>query len=129
MIKGAVVNILLAVSGITDVVGTNVWPTLAPQETDFPFIVVKGLNLIPMKIKGRASPNDDHRFQVDVYCKTISQVNTLFTLIRENLDQYSGTVNGLVIDRIVFEGSEDSEFDDKVEIHATSLEFNARIIN
>jgi hypothetical protein len=128
MIKNAVYNILINDSTITDYVGTKVFPVLAPQDTDYPFITIIKNNTLPTDIKSAVSPTDEVFFQVDIYAAKEIKCQGIAAQVRTLLDQYSGTIASVQIDRIVFRDEQDSDFDIDLDIFGKSQEYKARII-
>ncbi len=128
MIKNAIYSILINDVTLTGIIGNSIFPVVASQETDWPFIVIINNSTTPTDVKGAVSTNDDFSFQVDVYSKSQDECQTIAARIRTLLDQYSGTTGGLVIGNITFRDDADGEFDFDVEVFAKSLEYRARIV-
>ena len=128
MIKNAVTTILLADGTLTGIVGTNVFPALAPQTTSYPFITVVNNATTPLKLKGSASTNDLYSFEVNIFAETENECQTIANRVRVLIDQYSGTSGGVVVQLITFEDELDDSFVIDREIYARSQEYRARNI-
>lgn len=127
MIKNAVYNILVNDSTIIDYVGTNIFPVIAPQDTDYPFITIVKNSTLPTDIKAATSPTDEVFFQVDIYATKEITCQAIASRVRTLLDQYSGTIASVVVDRITFRDEQDSDFDIDIDVFAKSQEYKARI--
>ena len=129
MIKNAVYNILINDATLEAIVGTKIYPIMAPQETEWPFIVIQKNSVEPTDIKGAVSTDDVQNFQVDCYARTEREVQTISARIRVLLDQYSGTVSSINVQNIVFENETDGDFNYASEVFAKSQDYRARIKN
>lgn len=127
MIKNAVYNILVNDATITSYVGTSIFPVLAPQGTDYPFITIIKNSTLPTDIKAATSPTDTVFFQVDIYAEKEITCQAIASRVRTLLDQYTGTTASVNIDRITFQDEQDSDFDIELDIFAKSQEYKARI--
>ncbi len=128
MIKNAIYNILINDTTLTGIVGNNIFPVIAPQETDWPFIVIINNSTTPVDVKNEVSTNDLFSFQVDMYSKNDEECQTIAARIRLLIDQYTGTSADINVRNIVFRDEQDGEFDFEVEVFAKSQEYSARII-
>jgi hypothetical protein len=109
-------------------VGNNIYPVIAPQGTDWPFVVVQVIEVTPTEFKDGVSTNDEYFFQVDIYAQTENEAQTVAARVRTLIDNYSGTVLGLNISTIRFKGSADSDFDIDLDIFGKSQEYRGVII-
>ena len=66
---------------------------------------------VPNNTKNGVSEYDYVTVQINVYDTGYADLQTLVGLIRTALDYVSGTYNGVVVDKIFFEGGSDA-FDD-----------------
>ena len=128
LIKNLVTYILKNDATMTSLVGNNIYPIIAPQGTDWPFVVVSTIDVTPSDFKDGVSTNDEYLFQVDIYAQTESECQTIASRVRTLLDDYTGTANSVQVSRIRFRGSEDSDFDIDLEIFAKSQEYRGLVI-
>ncbi len=95
-------GILSATAGVTSLVSTRIYPDMAPQNATFPYIVFQKLSTQPTDTKEGASPLDKILVQIDCYSGSYDTSHTIAAAIRTALDRYSGTINGHVVDKIIF---------------------------
>jgi len=93
---------LSATSAVTALVSTRIYPDMAPQNATFPYIVFQKLNTSPTDTKEGVSPLDKLLVQVDCYSNNYDNAHALAAAVRTALDRYAGTINGHVVDKIIF---------------------------
>lgn len=93
---------LSAVSGVTSLVSTRIYPDMAPQNAAFPYVVFQKLSTSPTDTKEGVSKLDKLLVQVDCYSNNYDNAHALAAAVRTALDRYAGTVNGHVVDKIIF---------------------------
>jgi len=120
MLGNAIYNILSNASGVTNLVGTDIFPVQAPKNTNAPFVVYRINNTEPTQQKDGASPIDQEQVQVDTYAKTYTGAHSIATAIRSALDDYSGTAASIVIRHIWFEDQDDGDFTEDLGFYAIS---------
>ena len=106
LITKYIIDLLEANTGLTTLVGTNIYPIDAKQGTTFPFIVVKRTNIDTQYSKdGRVS--DTVGFSVIVVAESYIDSVTIAQLVRQTLELYRGVVdatNDVSIKYITFTG-------------------------
>lgn len=86
MIVETVVQILLATTEVSDLVGRRVFPKQLPDATDYPAIVVTKVSGLPSYANGEESGLDNARLQIDCYSdKGESASVALRTAVRHRL--------------------------------------------
>lgn len=95
-------GVLSATAGVTALVSTRIYPDMAPQNVTFPYIVFQKLQTQPTDTKEGVSKLDKILVQVDCYSNNYDNAHSLAAAIRTALDRYTGTINGHVVDRIIF---------------------------
>ena len=90
----AVYGILNANSGVTDLVGTRIFPEIAEQEAATPFIVYQLLSVDPEDTHDGPSKLDEVRFEFLCYADTYDTAADVGVKVRAALDRVSGTYNG-----------------------------------
>ena len=95
-------GVLSAASGVTALVSTRIYPDMAPQNDTFPYIVFQKLQTKPTDTKEGVSKLDKILVQVDCYSNNYDNAHSLAAAVRTALDRYTGTINGHVVDRIIF---------------------------
>jgi len=122
----AIYNILSNEAGVTDIVGTKIYPVVAPQQTETPFIVYSVVSSIPTNTKDRISEIDTMRVQVDCYEKTYTLAEALSSAVRLALDNATGTKNGVLIDGLAYENEQDFIEEDN-DYFRKSIDFFVRV--
>ena len=126
----AIYNILSTTQAL-QVVGTRIFPNVAPQTTQLPFIIYDLTGVTPTPTKENASTLDINDFTVSVYAETYSQAELLAVEVRSALD-YTGyeTIDAVLIQSINFISYNDI-FDDtsgNAGIYRKALDFELRQI-
>ena len=125
MIQGIVQNLLddPTVSGL---VGTKVFPVVAPQGVKKPYITARIIGNDPNSNKDAPSTLDDERFQIVSYAEKYTQVDAIDNAVRACTDNASGEVEGIKFDRIYFETHEDL-FDQEDQAYIRNSKYRAMI--
>ena len=97
-----------AIYSLISAVEANVYPVSIPQGVKGNKVVYNIISNVPTNIKNRVSAVDQYRVQISCYTNKYNTVCTLAQSIRTALDNYSGTVAGVLIDRIRFENQMDT---------------------
>ena len=71
------------------------------------WLIYQMISCVPLATKNSVSTLDQYRFQIDCYARSYSDADTLAASVRSALDNYYGTKEGVVIDRIRFDGQYD----------------------
>lgn len=96
-----------AIKSILSDVTSNVAGSRAPYSQGSKWVVYHMISDLPTPTKDSVSTFDTYRFQLDCYGRTYSDADTLAASVKSALDGYSGTVESVVIDHIVFDGEYD----------------------
>uniref|UniRef100_A0A6M3KE64 DUF3168 domain-containing protein n=1 Tax=viral metagenome TaxID=1070528 RepID=A0A6M3KE64_9ZZZZ len=99
-------------AGVTAIVGTKIYPLIAPPDASLPFVVCTKIS----DIKHHAVSNDISltvaRVQVDSMSTSHAQAISLSHAVRVALQDYAGTTGGVGFQRIFLEDRTNlSEFD------------------
>jgi len=125
-------------SDVNALVGTRIFPMVARQGTDFPFIIYDVLTDDPTDYKEGVSSLDTTSVMVSVYSETYSQAADLAKKVRTALDRQSITIDGaVIIQSIKYDGYNDffdlDSFDNSATnargVFRKALDFDVRIIN
>jgi hypothetical protein len=111
MLSDAIYTLLLSVN-------TNTFPGVAEQEVDVPFIVHTTSRVIPHPSKDGESSMDIVIYKIASYDATQRAAQSQADSIRAVLDNYSGVVSSVDIDRIVFV-DEQSGYDQQTDFFYT----------
>ena len=122
----AVYGILSANSGVTDLVGTRIFPEIAEQEAATPFIVYQLQSVAPEDTHDGPSKLDEVRFEFLCYADTYDQAADVGVKVRAALDRVSGTYNGVNVESVQF-NDVDIEIEYQPRRYSQVLKFTFRI--
>lgn len=100
----AISKILLANSGVTELVSDRIYWDEAPQGKTMPYIIIEESDIIPFDTKSGKSTTDHDIIHVYGYHSSKSALRTLMTAVRNGLDGISGTFNDVVVVKVRFQG-------------------------
>jgi|TARA_R100000479_G_scaffold168945_1_gene110303 hypothetical protein len=128
----AIYNILANDSDVSSLVGTRIFPNVAPQTTQFPFIIYDITGVSPNDTKDGASTLDTNDVMISCYSETYSQASDLAQKVRIAMDRINqGDYGGETIQSSQFQSYNDI-FDDTSGdsgIYRKALDFEIRQIN
>ena len=130
----AIYNILYngGTGDVFDLVGSRIFPNVAPQTTQFPFIIYDVTGVQPNDTKDGVSTLDTNNVMISAYSETYSQASTLAQYIRIAMGRInSGTYNQEEIQSSQFQSYNDI-FDDTSGdsgIYRKALDFEIRQVN
>ena len=96
-----------AIKSILSGVGANIYGLEVPRRRGAKWVIYSGISRIPHRTKDGVSTLDRYRFQMDSYTRSEEDLDTLAEAVKTALDNYSGTVESTVINRVVFEDEGD----------------------
>jgi hypothetical protein len=94
--------ILTQNTDVTNIVGVNIFPEVAEQETATPFIVYQLLSVAPEDTHDGPSKLDEVRFEFLCYADSYALAADLGSKVRGALDRVSGTYNGVNVESVQF---------------------------
>ena len=86
----------------------NVCPVLIPDSRGAKWVSYHMISNYPYNTKSGVSTFDWYRFQIDCFARTYTECDTMAAAVRVLLDNYSGTISSVVIDRCYFDGEWDT---------------------
>jgi hypothetical protein len=112
----AIYKLLSTNANVTAIVSTRIYPDMATQDAAYPFIVYSHENTTPTDTKDGASPMDAENFEIRVFAKSYSVAQDIAVKVRNALDQFKGTSEGIKISQIIFENQQsiDMDFDNHI---------------
>lgn len=127
----AIYKILSTDVDVSTLVGTKIFPNVAKNSTQFPFIIYDVNGETPTNDKDGVSTLDTDSLMVSCYSKTYTEAADLALKIRTALDRVKGTFGGVEIQSIQYVGYDGLFDDDSGDegIYRKALNFNIRIIN
>ena len=123
MIGKLIYGILSTASNITDIVGTNIYPDITPQNVDYPFVVYTATNSTPVDYKDGQSNLEEINLQIDVYTQNYDTTQNLANLIRNRLDRFVGTVEGVEVQTIKYVSSNSQVYNAELSVYWLSIDF------
>ena len=128
----SIYNILANTANVSALVGTRIFPNVAPQTTAFPFIIYDVTGVEPTNTKDGVSTLDTNDVMISVYSNTYSEASSLAQLVRIAMDRLpTNTYAGEDIQSSEFQGYNDI-FDNtsgNAGIYRKALDFEIRQIS
>ena len=101
---------------LIELVAQRIYPQRLPQESSLPAVSIFNLDKTPVHALQTDAGLKRAFYQVSVYAKKFSEAKAVAKQIRACLQDYSGTVAAVVIQKIIFVRQGDS-FDDTTETY------------
>jgi len=127
MIVGKAIYYLLTnATDVTDVVSTRVYPEIAQQDADLPYIVYAIANNEPTDTKPEPSKLDTAQVEVNIYSQSYTEAIDLAVAVRAALDRVKGTYSGVNVQSIQYL-NEIIDFDEPQRAYNISADYDVRI--
>jgi hypothetical protein len=123
MIGKLIYGRLSTASNITAIIGTNIYPDITPQNVDYPFIVYSIIDSNPVDFKDGQSNLEEIDLQIDVYTQNYDTTQNLSNLIRNRLDRFVGTVEGVEVQTIKYVRQSSQVFNAELSVYWVSIDF------
>jgi NAD-dependent SIR2 family protein deacetylase len=114
---------LSTASNITAIISFNIYPDITPQNVDYPFIVYTITNSTPVDFKDGQSNLEEIDLQIDVYTQNYDTTQNLANLIRNRLDRFIGTLEGVEVQSIKYISSNSQVFNAELSVYWMSIDF------
>jgi hypothetical protein len=114
---------LSTASTITAIIGTNIYPDITPQNVDYPFIVYSIIDSNPVDYKDGQSNLEEIDLQIDVYTQNYDTTQNLANLIRNRLDRFVGTLEGVSVQTIKYVRQSSQVFNAELSVYWVSIDF------
>ena len=108
---------------ITAYIGTKIYPDITPQNVQYPFVVYTITNSLPVDYKDGQSNLEEITLQVDVYTQSYDDTQDLANLIRNRLDRFTGTLEGVEVQTIKYVSSDSQVFNAELSVYWMSIDF------
>ena len=108
---------------ITAYIGTKIYPDITPQNVQYPFVVYTITNSLPVDYKDGQSNLEEITLQEDVYTQSYDDTQDLANLIRNRLDRFTGTVEGVEVQTIKYVSSDSQVFNAELSVYWMSIDF------
>jgi len=127
MIGKLIYGRLSTASNITAIIGNNIYPDITPQNVDYPFIVYSIINSNPVDFKDGQSNLEEIDLQIDVYTQNYDITQNLANLIRNRLDRFVGTVEGVEVQSIKYMSATSQVFNAELSVYWMSIDFMVKM--
>jgi len=114
---------LSTASNITAIISTNIYPDITPQNVDYPFIVYSIIDSSPVDFKDGQSNLEEIDLQIDVYTQNYDTTQNLSNLIRNRLDRFVGTLEGVEVQSIKYVRQSSQVFNAELSVYWLSIDF------
>lgn len=114
---------LSTASNITAIISTNIYPDITPQNVDYPFIVYSIIDSNPVDFKDGQSNLEEIDLQIDVYTQNYDTTQNLSNLIRNRLDRFVGTLEGVEVQTIKYVRQSSQVFNAELSVYWASIDF------
>ena len=108
---------------ITAYVGTKIYPDITPQNVQYPFVVYTITNSLPVDYQDGQSNLEEITLQLDVYTQSYDDTQDLANLIRNRLDRFTGTLEGVEVQTIKYVSSDSQVFNAELSVYWMSIDF------
>jgi hypothetical protein len=112
---------------VTNICGLSIYPDIAPQNVQYPFIVYTITNSTPVDFKDGQSNLEEINLQVDIYTNNYDTTQTLANNVRNRLDRFVGTVNGVTVQTIKYVSSDSQVYNADLNVYWMSVDFMANM--
>ena len=127
MIGKVIYGRLTTDAAVTGICGLNIFPDIAPQNVQYPFIVYTIINSLPVDFKDGQSNLDEITLQIDVYSNNYETTQTLANNVRNRLDRFVGTVNSISVQTIRYMSSDSQVYNADLNVYWMSMDFMAKM--
>ena len=114
-------------AAVTGICGLNIFPDIAPQNVQYPFMVYTIVNSLPVDFKDGQSNLEEITLQIDVYTNNYETTQTLANNVRNRLDRFVGTVNSISVQTIKYMSSDSQVYNADLNVYWMSMDFMAKM--
>ena len=127
MIGKLIYNRLTTDANITAYIGTKVYPDITPQDVQYPFVVYTITNSLPVDYKDGQSNLEEINLQIDVYTQSYDDTQEIANLIRNRLDRFVGSAEGVEVQTIKYISSDSQVYNAELSVYWMSIDFMAKM--
>ena len=121
-VEDALYSILSNAAGLTALVSMRIYPVgEVPQDAAAPYVTYQRISDPQPHAMGSDPDLEEPRYQVNCYHHDYNSAKAIATQVKAALRDYSGTVEGVKIARIFYEGASDG-WDDAAELQMVMLD-------
>lgn len=121
----AIFNILSNDAGLSALVGTRVFPEMAPEEAETPFLVYSVLSIEPTDTKQGSSTVDVSQLETYSVSNSYTECMDVSEAARAALDRNGGLFNSVSIQSIQYQ-SADTEYNATQRVYIAQQRYNVR---
>jgi len=114
-------------TAVTNICGLSIYPDIAPQNVQYPFIVYTITNSTPVDYKDGQSNLEEINLQIDIYTNNYDTTQTLANNVRNRLDRFVGTINGVSVQTINYVSSDSQVYNADLNVYWMSVDFMAKM--
>lgn len=122
----AIYNILTADTTLAAIVGTRIYPEVAPEDVTTPFVVYSVQSVDPIRVKNSTSTLDTANFEVYTSSVDYGEAMDLNDAVRTALERRGGNFSNVAIDSIEYI-DENVEMDRETREYLSEMRFRLRI--
>jgi hypothetical protein len=127
MIGKVIYGRLTTDAAVTGICGLNIFPDIAPQNVQYPFMVYTIINSLPVDFKDGQSNLEEITLQIDVYTNNYETTQTLANNVRNRLDRFVGIVNSISVQTIKYMSSDSQVYNPDLNVYWISMDFMAKM--
>ena len=127
MIGKVIYGRLTTDAAVTGICGINIFPDIAPQNVQYPFMVYTIINSLPVDFKDGQSNLEEITLQIDIYTNNYETTQTLANNVRNRLDRFVGTVNSISVQTIKYMSSDSQVYNADLNVYWMSMDFMAKM--
>lgn len=127
-IAPAVYNLLSNDATVSGLVGSKIYPDQIPQQVAYPAIVHYKTDVNKVAVKTAPTINYRITLQIDIYCDTYGAGETIADAVKAVLDEYSGTVESINIQKAVLNNQADENFIEEQKTYVTTQNYLFRVV-
>jgi hypothetical protein len=127
MIGKVIYGRLITDAAVTGICGLKIFPDIAPQNVQYPFMVYTVVNSLPVDYKDGQSNLEEINVQIDVYTNNYETTQTLANNVRNRLDRFVGTVNGIAVQTLKYMSSDSQVYNADLNVYWMSVDFMAKM--
>ena len=122
-VEQMLVKQLLAYPAVTALVGTRIYPGVAPQGTTADYIIYELLTRHPFQDHGGSGGLHRARMSFLCYSATYANAKAAAAAVTTVLDGFKGTMQGVAVGSCLQDMEADAGFDDELRMHVVVVDF------
>lgn len=122
----AVYSILSNDTNVTTALGAKLYPTFVPENIQFPALIYRITEKQPIDTKDGVIGYVD-TLLIELYDERAERIVDTADTVHTALDRYRGTVESVVIDRIIYEGASDEVLIPELKLFHLTQQYRVRI--